>query len=65
MLKNKSPKIHNINSFKKLNILKYELQLLLISNKVQGWVVYSILKIMVQLHWLNRELEDQQVASPT
>ena len=37
----------------------------MISNKVQGLLVYSILKIMVQLHIWNSELEDQQDAPPT
>ena len=38
--------------------------LLKICNKVLGLLVFSLLKIMVQLHKLNSELEDQQVASP-
>ena len=29
------------------------------------YIVYSILKIMVQLYWLYSELEDQQVSPPT
>ena len=35
------------------------------SNIVQGLLVYSILKIIVHLHWLYSALEDQQVAPPT
>ena len=35
------------------------------SNKDQGLLVYSILNIMVQLHWLNSQLDDQQVAPTT
>ena len=35
-----------------------------ISHKVQGLLVYSILKIMVQLHSLYSELKEQQVATP-
>ena len=38
--------------------------LLKISNKVQGLLVYSILKIMVQLNWLCGEVEDKQVDPP-
>ena len=37
--------------------------MLKISNKVQGLLVHSILKIMVQLQWLC-ELKNQQVAPP-
>ena len=33
-------------------------------SKPHGLLAYSILKILVQLHWLNSELEDQQVAPP-
>ena len=39
--------------------------LLKISNKVQGLLVYSILKIMVQLHWLCGEVDDKKVDPPT
>ena len=35
------------------------------TNKVQGLLVYSVLKIMVQLHRANSELGDHQVAPPT
>ena len=47
------------------NVLPYLLLLLLFSsNKVQGLLAYSILRFMVQLHWLHSELEDEQAAPP-
>ena len=36
-----------------------------ISNKVQGLLVYSLLRIIVQFYWLFSELEFQQVAPLT
>ena len=34
------------------------------ASKLQGQLVYAILRFMVQLQWLYSELEDQQVAPP-
>ena len=39
--------------------------LLYFGTKLHGLLVYSILKIMVQLHWFYSELDDQQVTPPT
>ena len=46
---------------RKLDLKENLVKLLKISNKVQGLLVCSMLKIMVHLHWLYREFEDRQV----